>query len=243
MADHDGRDSGPLTRQELHEALRFVHAMAMQSKDEVERIDVVLAAVVRALLESGRLDRQRVDALLPEIMKQLEERTRHEVTVDIGPTIDKYTVASPPDLDCAVLRPICQARCCRLSFALSFQDLDEGGLQWDYARPYRIRQGHEGYCVHSASDTRGCTVYERRPATCRTYDCRNDRRIWADFEERILAPEPSPLLHPIRRASSQAPSGDAASANVENRSRPGGNDVRGDCASEAEAARPDLPDR
>jgi Fe-S-cluster containining protein len=33
-----------------------------------------------------------------------------------------------------------------------------------------------------------CTIYERRPGACRAYDCRNDRRVWLDFEARVPAP-------------------------------------------------------
>ncbi len=75
-----------------------------------------------------------------------------------------------------------------MAFPLSYQDLDEGKVEWDYALPYLIRQGADRYCVHSHPETRGCTVYEQRPAACRTYDCRNDKRIWLDFEGRIPAP-------------------------------------------------------
>jgi hypothetical protein len=30
-------------------------------------------------------------------------------------------------------------------------------------------------------------VHGQRPEACRVYDCRNDKRIWKDFEKRILA--------------------------------------------------------
>jgi Fe-S-cluster containining protein len=104
---------------------------------------------------------------------------------------DKYAIepSTPP---CAELMPICQARCCTLSFALSTADLDEGVVRWDYGQPYLIRQrASDGYCVHNAPDTHFCSVHEQRPRICRRYDCRNDSRIWSDFENRVLAP-PSP---------------------------------------------------
>jgi Fe-S-cluster containining protein len=34
-----------------------------------------------------------------------------------------------------------------------------------------------------------CSIYAQRPVPCRAYDCRNDKRIWADFERRIPSPE------------------------------------------------------
>jgi len=70
-----------------------------------------------------------------------------------------------------------------------FQDLDEGTVKWDYARPYMIRKKPNGYCIHHEASTGRCGVYEKRPGVCRTYDCRNDKRIWQDFEFRIPAAE------------------------------------------------------
>ena len=203
----DERDpADPMSRADLHDALRFLHSMAAQGKLELDRIDAILAALVRTLIESGRLDPARVEQLLPEATAKLEARALGEATVDVGPALDKYAVASPPELDCAQLIPLCQGRCCRLVFALSFQDLDEGQVRWDYRRPYQIRQRDDGYCVHSAPETRGCGVYAARPATCRGYDCRTDKRIWDDFERRIPAPlERFSELVEIRKRERMAP--------------------------------------
>jgi len=62
-------------------------------------------------------------------------------------------------------------------------------VRWDHGRPYLIRHDADGACTHldRALGT-GCTVYAQRPATCRTYDCRTDPRIWRDFARRELAP-------------------------------------------------------
>ncbi|HEX9105483.1 MAG TPA: YkgJ family cysteine cluster protein, partial [Polyangia bacterium] len=59
-------------------------------------------------------------------------------------------------------------------------------VQWDYARPYRLRKREDHYCAHSEPETRRCNIYDQRPAVCRTYDCRDDKRIWVDFDKRIL---------------------------------------------------------
>jgi hypothetical protein len=32
-------------------------------------------------------------------------------------------------------------------------------------------------------------VYANRPTICRTYDCRNDARIWADFDAYEINPD------------------------------------------------------
>jgi hypothetical protein len=191
-----------VTRRELQDALRFLHTMLAQGQLELERIDTILSALVTTLLETSRLDARRIEELLPEISSKLRERTAsRDATVDVGPSVDKYTVESP-DVDCASLLPICLGRCCYLTFALSFQDLDERVVRWDYRRPYRILQGADGKCVHANADAT-CGVYDKRPGTCRRYDCRKDSRIWQDFDKRIPAPlerlAPSPLVQIKKR--------------------------------------------
>jgi Fe-S-cluster containining protein len=116
-----------------------------------------------------------------------DARLRSRVSIDLGGS--KYRTPSV-DVPCDELIPICEARCCKLSFALSTEDLDEGLIRWDYGQPYLIRQrGSDGYCVHNNPSNHGCTVHEFRPRVCRAYDCRKDTRIWEDFENRIPARE------------------------------------------------------
>lgn len=98
---------------------------------------------------------------------------------------DKHAVESPPDLDCLALAPICKMRCCReLDIELSEQDLADG-VRWQLEAPYLLARNAQG-CVYLGDD--GCGCYSLRPGTCRSYDCREDRRIWLDFENRIPAP-------------------------------------------------------
>lgn len=98
---------------------------------------------------------------------------------------DKHPVESPADLDCLALAPICKMRCCRqLDIELSEQDLADG-LRWQLEAPYLLARDDKG-CVYLGAA--GCGCYERRPGTCRSYDCREDSRIWLDFENKIPAP-------------------------------------------------------
>ena len=64
-------------------------------------------------------------------------------------------------------------------------------MQWDLGQPYLIAQGRDdGYCVHLDHSDR---QLRRAPAATRSraeaYDCRQDRRIWLDFENRIVNPD------------------------------------------------------
>src|SRR5690349_8227875 len=115
---------------------------------------------------------------------EIQRGTR--VSLDMGGT--KYKAISP-DVPCGELLAICEARCCKLSFALSTEDLDEGVIRWDYGQPYLIRQrASDAYCVHNDPQSHGCTVHAQRPRVCRHYDCRKDTRIWLDYDKRIVAP-------------------------------------------------------
>lgn len=103
---------------------------------------------------------------------------------------DKYAPdTAPVEIDCADRLPLCHAACCRLRVPMTRQDLEEGVVQWDARQPYLNRQRPDGYCVHCDPASHRCDVYDQRPGLCRTFDCRNDRRIWIDFDGRI--PNPS----------------------------------------------------
>ena len=69
----------------------------------------------------------------------------------------------------------------------------ERKLPFEIAQPYELpRDPATKKCV--CMDEHGaCTAYDYRPATCRMYDCREDRRVWLDFEARIPAPLPESI--------------------------------------------------
>ena len=103
---------------------------------------------------------------------------------------DKYTVEGPK-IDCSSRIHLCMAACCKLVFHLSKQDLHEQVVRWDVGQPYNIRHREDGYCTHCDEGTKRCSVHDARPLVCRKYDCREDPRIWEDFEKGI----PNPALH------------------------------------------------
>jgi len=125
------------------------------------------------------------------------DRLADDMVADSGPRVfledsvpDKYAVPPAEPIDCENRVPLCKAACCRLSVLLSPQDLAEGIVSWDSRRRYFNSQKPDGYCVHLERPACRCSIYENRPAACRVYDCRNDQRIWLDFENRI----PNPAL-------------------------------------------------
>lgn len=90
--------------------------------------------------------------------------------------------------DCDNRLEICRAACCRLPFALTESEVRDGSLQWSIDHPFVRSAGKDGYCVYLDRDTMKCTIYEQRPAVCRNFLCRKDKRIWEDYDEKEIAP-------------------------------------------------------
>ncbi len=108
-----------------------------------------------------------------------------------GAVTDKYAIPDDqiPAVDCENRLHLCHAACCALRFPLSRQDLEEGVMRWDLGEPYLNRLGPDGRCVHQDRETFGCTIYEHRPSVCRIYSCRDDARIWLDFDGYVINPD------------------------------------------------------
>jgi hypothetical protein len=199
----------PITRADFERAIRFLNVTDLEARDTLLR----LAAQVVALTDELT---RRLDGVEPEPAPANTPATPSGKTVEaaVAATIevttakvragdarsigrvwleedleDKQTVEGP-DIPCGELLPLCGARCCKMEFPLSTRDLDEGVIRWDYGRPYMIRQrASDRFCVHNDPATHACTVHAQRPIVCRKYDCRNDERVWLDYEKRIPAPE------------------------------------------------------
>ncbi|MBK8257538.1 MAG: YkgJ family cysteine cluster protein [Polyangiaceae bacterium] len=170
---------------DMENALRFLHLMDAQTKVRLAEVAATVNAVVETLVATGQLPLETFEKRRHLTVLRENERAQGEASIAISNVDDKYSLTNLPDIDCASLLHLCKARCCKLQFALSIQDLDERIVKWNYGVPYKIAQRQDGYCVHH--ERGGCNVYTNRPAVCRTYDCRKDKRIWADFENRIAA--------------------------------------------------------
>jgi hypothetical protein len=173
-------------REQLEVGLRNLLHHLTETRLTQADLQATLKALIETLISAGAIVPEQLERRRQRSLDVSVDRLRERPHVNLAPAVDKYAEPVAP-VDCASLIPICQARCCKLSVALSSQDLDEGELRWDYGKPYELRKADDGYCVHSNCETRGCGVYARRPAICRSYDCRTDKRIWLDFEKRITA--------------------------------------------------------
>ena len=114
--------------------------------------------------------------------------------VILADTQDKYIPAFEKKVECLNRLSVCKAMCCRFPVRLSRQDAEEGKICWDPGQPYLIAKGKNGYCCHIDRDLLTCTIREYRPLECRGYDCRQDGRVWANFEKMLLNPKLEEIL-------------------------------------------------
>jgi hypothetical protein len=170
--------------------LLYTHSRANANTSELCHAAATVETLVDLLAEEGVLERDAFD----QRRQSTEGRLRRDFfergmavamqEFDVG----KHEFDGAAEIDCENRIPLCGAACCKLSFALCSEDVREGVIRWDLGEPYMIAHGDDGYCVHMDRGTCRCGVYEQRPIPCRGYDCRQDRRIWLDFERRIVNP-------------------------------------------------------
>jgi Fe-S-cluster containining protein len=177
-------------RDEMVRGLVYTHNRANANTAAAHEANAALRVLVDLLVEQGLVDRNAFEARRIES----SERLRREY-VDRGMAVamqdfaeSKYEFKGASGIDCDTRIDLCKSACCRLPFALSKQDVREGVVKWDPGQPYMNARGSDGYCTHLDRCSGGCTIYNNRPIPCRGYDCRNDKRIWIDFENREINP-------------------------------------------------------
>lgn len=180
MSEPSPKDKAALAEQvtTLAQAISAFRPRTDDEQLELQALGKRFEALVQVLQWAGVVQPHHL-----QFMQQLRPAVANR-RVRLSVVADKRQVASP-DVDCASLIPLCGARCCRrFDIELSRQDVEDG-LRWELEAPYLLaREGQRCFYLGES----GCTIYERRPAPCRSYDCREDPRVWLDFERRIPAP-------------------------------------------------------
>jgi len=177
-------------RDEVAEGFRYTHFRADANTSKLLEIASFLYAAIELLSQKGFLDIGELDGRKKDVAARLADKfaERGMGVVYQRPEQDKYSFESAAKIDCEKRISLCKAACCKLPFALSKQDVEEGIVRWDFSRPYIIAHQQNGYCQHLDQEKQCCSVYAHRPVPCRGYDCRKDQRIWLDFEKRVINP-------------------------------------------------------
>lgn len=177
-------------RQETAEGFLYAHTRLSQNTNKTLECSSFVYALVELLNERGLINIEELDqrkkVVAERLIAQLKEKGLGVMLQEEEE--DKYSFKGEAKVDCENRLEFCQAACCRLRFALSKQDVYEGVIKWDLGRPYLIAQDKDGYCTHFERGSCRCTVRVQRPVPCRGYDCKNDKRIWLDFENKIVNP-------------------------------------------------------
>lgn len=177
-------------RQEVSEGLFYTHVRLSQTTNKNLENSAFLYGLIELLNEKGIISTDELDerkkVVGERLIAQLKEKGLGVMLQD--PEEDKYSFQGEVKIDCENRVHLCKATCCRLRFALSKQDVHEGIVKWDLGHPYMIAHDKDHYCTHMERGTCRCTVRENRPLPCRGYDCRDDERIWLDFDNKIVNP-------------------------------------------------------
>lgn len=174
---------------ELERGFRNTAAALARAEQGVAALQAMVEALVDILIARGALSDGH--ARLLDKLRRRVHRTLGQ-TVRLRSGVDKYAVEGA-EIDCESRLHLCHARCCSFTVELSEQDLNEGGIAWNWQEPYMLRREHDGFCTYVDRERAGCVLYARRPAACREFDCRTDRRVWRDFEAMEPAPMPEGL--------------------------------------------------
>jgi hypothetical protein len=192
MSDqNDKSSSSEHSREEVAEGFLYTHARLSENTKAALETAAFLYGLIELLNEKGLISIEELDQRKREVAQRLARKNSEK---GIGvllqePEYDKYNFAGGVKIDCENRVHLCKAACCRLPFALSKQDIQEGVIHWNLGQPYIIAQGKAGYCTHLDRGCHRCTVHEHRPVPCRAYDCRKDNKIWLDFENKVINPE------------------------------------------------------
>lgn len=192
MIDDEIPEVDPIVRieRQIERGSLFTHTALSKNAEEADEVASLTFGLVDLLVQKGLVAR---DEVLESARAAREEMDARGETTGPGVALRVDAPVEPGQetvlVNCQERLPICGAICCKLSFALTAQEVEAGHVKWDLGMPYHIRHEASGFCTHLRGDPRGCGVYENRPAICRRYSCAGDERIWKDFDGMVLNEE------------------------------------------------------
>lgn len=180
----------PLEALERQVARGAMHAHTIDSQlaERIHSLESTLYGLVDLLANKRVIAESELAACSHRVARSIEERgERAHGGVVLRAVPPEPQVSTP--VNCEERIAVCKAVCCRLSFPLSAEEVQNGQFKWDLGQPYFIRHDEHGTCVHHDCSTGTCTVYSTRPGPCKRYSCEGDERIWKDFANMVLNQE------------------------------------------------------
>jgi Fe-S-cluster containining protein len=187
-------------REEVAQGFLYAHSRANVNSSKLLEVSAFSYALIELLAERGLITIEELDERKDQVTKRLAEKFA-EKGMGVALTAEEKDATGASlntEIDCENRLHLCHAACCRLRFALTAHEVEEGRVKWNLGQPYMIRQDEDGYCHHQDRANQRCGIYEDRPFVCRAYDCRKDSRIWEDFENRIISPELENLVTKLK---------------------------------------------
>lgn len=180
-------------RDEMSAGLLYAHTRLNDNTRKILESTSFLYGLIELLSERGLITIEELDDRKKQVAERLVRKFSESGLglMHQDPEYDKYNFEHASDVDCGRRLHICRAACCKIPFALSKQDVDEGVIRWEFGRPYLIAHDGDGYCVHLDRETYCCSAYDHRPVPCRGFDCRNGDtwKVWLDYEGKVMNPE------------------------------------------------------
>jgi Fe-S-cluster containining protein len=178
-----------LETDEILEGFLYSYRQMDTNAVKVYEASASIYSLIELLVAKGIIDIEELEQHKETVKKRLQESYKKDgIGVRVqNLDVDKYSLKDEAKIECEKRLPMCRAACCALTYALSIQDINEG-IRWSLGKPFMNARKTDGYCIHLQRDTLTCSIYEQRPSVCRQYSCRNDQRIWLDFDKMIINP-------------------------------------------------------
>jgi len=182
----------------LRKALKALHQellddlRAIQKGDEFKsntllEVTSYFFALIDILSEKGVIDIDEVDKHAKQHHNRLSGQFSDQTKIVTIRGSEQDRTKEEVRIDCESRIHLCKAACCRMPFALSKEEILEGVIKSDVDMPYKIAQGKDGYCYHLDRNFFQCQCHRQRPVPCRVYDCRENKLIWDNFEEKRVS--------------------------------------------------------
>lgn len=164
------------------------HTTSSQLAERLHFLESMLYGLVDLLVNKRILGESELASSAHQMAQTIEERGER-AHGGVALRVDSPDEQDFTPVNCAERIAVCKAVCCRLSFPLTAEEVQNGQLKWNLGMPYFIRHDARGACVHQDDTTGACGVYAHRPSLCKRYSCETDERIWKDFDNMILNQE------------------------------------------------------